>query len=82
MHTGIHVDLATLRSEWETQHRKSADAKLKGGAGVHLGGVHLGGVHLGSVAGHLMGLDQVPVQTRSIACNNQSTESGATVDIG
>ena len=77
MHTGIHVDLATLRSEWETQHRKSADAKLKGGAGVHLGGVHLG-----SVAGHLMGLDQVPVQTRSIACNNQSTKSGATVDIG
>lgn len=31
---GIHVDMATLRVEWETQHRKNSDAKNKNADGT------------------------------------------------
>ena len=63
---GIHVDLPTLRTEWEAQHRKSADSKGKMGESGLLGSAH----HLG--------LDQM---TTTSASDSSFDQDGDTINV-
>ncbi len=63
---GIHVDLPTLRTEWEAQHRKSADSKGKMGESGLLGS-----------ASHL-GLDQM---TTTSASDSSFDQDGDTINV-